>query len=220
MTVCLISASGGWNVLAPMPEGWVALPRAFYQRHPTVVAPALLNKVLVRDDGRALRIVEVEAYAGHEDPAAHSYRGQTPRNATMFGPPGHLYVYFTYGMHWGSNAVCGDGMGVLLRAGEPLTGLDAMRHARPAARRDRDLASGPGRLSQAMGITRALDGADLVTADRGMSIVSDGTPPPEAPVIGPRIGISKAIDFPWRWHVPDHAHVSVRGPRPARPRKE
>ena len=191
-----------------------ALPRKFYDRHPTLVAPELLNKVLVRDDGRALRIVEVEAYAGHEDPAAHSFRGQTPRNATMFGPPGHLYVYFTYGMHWGSNAVCGNGMGVLLRAGEPIQGLQAMLQARPAAKRDRDVASGPGKLSQAMGITRELDGADLVTGGRGVRIVDDGTPPPTDPVVSPRIGISKAMDFPWRWHVPDHAHLSIRSPRP------
>ncbi|MCR6627260.1 MAG: DNA-3-methyladenine glycosylase [Pseudoxanthomonas sp.] len=193
---------------------WAALPRKFYDRHPTLVAPELLNKVLVRDDGRALRIVEVEAYAGHEDPAAHSFRGQTARNATMFGPPGRLYVYFTYGMHWGSNAVCGNGMGVLLRAGEPIQGLQAMLQARPAAKRDRDVASGPGKLTQAMGITREQDGSDLVTGDRGILIVSDGTPPPSAPFTGPRIGISKAVEFPWRWHVPHHAHVSVRPPRP------
>ena len=192
---------------------WMVLPREFYRRHPALVAPELLNKILLRDDGRAARIVEVEAYAGSEDPAAHSYRGMTARNATMFGEPGHLYVYFTYGMHWGSNAVCGEageGVGVLLRAAEPLQGLEAMRLARPKARHNRDLASGPGKLSQAFGITRDLDGADLVSADRGVSIVDDGTPPPSSPAIGPRIGISRATDFPWRWHVPDHAHVSVR----------
>lgn len=192
---------------------WTVLPRDFYRRHPTLVAPELLNKILVREDGRAGRIVEVEAYAGSEDPAAHTYRGKTARNATMFGEAGHLYVYFTYGMHWGSNAVCGEagvGAGVLLRAMEPLEGLDAMRKARTAAKRDRDLASGPGKLSQAMGITRALDGADLVTADRGIAIVSDGTPPPLNPAVGPRIGISRAVDFAWRWHVPNHGHVSGR----------
>nr|WP_225540460.1 DNA-3-methyladenine glycosylase [Xanthomonas sp. XNM01] len=193
------------------------LPRAFFQRHPTQVAPDLLNKLLVRDDGRAARIVEVEAYAGSQDPAAHSYRGQTPRTATMFGEAGHLYVYFTYGMHWGSNAVCGpvgEGWGVLLRAAEPVAGIEAMRAARPAARRDRDLASGPGRLSQAFGITRAFDGADIVTGDRGLRIVDDGTPPPAEPVVGPRIGISKAADLPWRWHVPGHLHVSrVQSPK-------
>lgn len=195
---------------------WATLPRSFYQRHPTEVAPALLNKLLVRDDGRAGRIVEVEAYAGSEDPAAHSFRGQTPRTATMFGEAGHLYVYFSYGMHWGSNAVCGEmgqGWGVLLRALEPVHGLALIREARPAIRHDRDLASGPGRLSQAMGITKALDGADLVRNDRGVRIVSDAMAPPTEPGVGPRIGISKAVDFPWRWHVPGHAHVSGRSAR-------
>ena len=200
------------------PDGSV-LPRAFYQRHPVLVAPELLNKVLVHADGRAARIVEVEAYAGHEDPAAHTYRGRTARNATMFGEAGHLYVYFTYGMHWGSNAVCGEegeGLGVLLRAAEPLEGLEAMRLARPAARRDIDLASGPGKLSQAFGITRAFDGADLVEAASGITIVSDGVPPPAEPVVGARIGISRAIDFPWRWHVADNPHVSRTRSGPAR----
>ena len=196
-----------------LPPQWSVLPRAFYRRHPTMVAPELLNKVLLRADGRAARIVEVEAYAGSEDPAAHSYRGMTARNATMFGEPGHLYVYFTYGMHWGSNAVCGEvgeGVGVLLRAAEPLLGLDAMRQARPKAKRDRDLASGPGKLSQAFGITGAMDGADLVGANGGIVLADDGTAPPRDPVVGPRIGISRAMDFPWRWHVADHLHVSVR----------
>ncbi|WP_369968739.1 DNA-3-methyladenine glycosylase [Stenotrophomonas rhizophila] len=195
---------------------WATLPRTFYQRHPTEVAPTLLNKLLVRDDGRAGRIVEVEAYAGSEDPAAHSFRGRTPRTATMFGEAGHLYVYFSYGMHWGSNAVCGEvgqGWGVLLRALEPVQGLALIREARPAIRHDRDLASGPGRLSQAMGITKALDGADLVRNDRGVRIVSDAMAPPTEPGVGPRIGISKAVDFPWRWHVPGHAHVSGRSTR-------
>jgi DNA-3-methyladenine glycosylase len=187
------------------------LPRAFYSRDPRVVAPELLNKILLRDDGRAGRIVEVEAYAGAEDPAAHSYRGKTARNATMFGPGGHLYVYFTYGMHWCANAVCGqagEGVGVLLRAMEPLDGIELMREARRFPARTRDIASGPGRLAQAMGIDRRFDGADLVTMERGITIVSDGTPPPEHPIAGPRIGIRHAVEHPWRWHVPEHAHVS------------
>ncbi len=196
-----------------MPEGMSVLPREFYRRHPTLVAPELLNKLLLRADGRCARIVEVEAYAGSEDPAAHSYRGKTARNATMFGPPGHLYVYFTYGMHWGSNAVCGEvdeGVGVLLRAAQPLDGLDLMHRARPAAKRLIDLANGPGKLSQAFGINREFDGADLVSGDHGIRIVSDGTPPPASPAIGPRVGISKAVDLPWRWSVPGHPSVSRR----------
>jgi DNA-3-methyladenine glycosylase len=189
---------------------WKPLPRRFYLRHPVEVAPELLNKLLVRDDGRAGRIVEVEAYSGADDPAAHSFRGKTARNATMFGDGGHMYVYFTYGMHWCANAVCGKGQGwgVLLRAIEPVAGVELMREARGHPAQDRDLGSGPGRLGQAMGIARALDGADLVKGDRGVWIVSDGLAPPDEPAVGPRVGISHAVEQPWRWHVPAHAHVS------------
>ncbi|TYT23858.1 DNA-3-methyladenine glycosylase [Luteimonas viscosa] len=193
------------------------LPRSFYLRHPAVVAPELLNKVLVRADGRAGRIVEVEAYAGSEDPAAHSHRGPTLRNASMFGPGGHLYVYLNYGIHWCANAVCGEvgeGHGILLRAIEPVAGVDLMRQARGGPAKERDIGSGPGRLGQAMGITRALDGADLVTGDAGLWIVCDGVLPPANPVVGPRVGISRAVDLPWRWSVPANAHVSKGRPRP------
>ena len=187
------------------------LQRSFYQRDSRVVAPDLLNKILVATDGRSGRIVEVEAYCGALDAAAHSYRGKTPRNATMFGPVGFMYVYFIYGMHWCCNAVCGDvheGSAVLLRALEPLTGIEKMHSARPGARRDRDLCSGPGKLTRAMGIARAQDGADLVTGDRGFTIVSDGVAPPSNPIGCKRIGITRAADHPWRWYVAESEHVS------------
>ncbi len=190
------------------------VPRAFYARDPRAVAPELLNKILVVGDGRAGRIVETEAYAGAEDAAAHTFRGKTDRNATMFGPGGHMYVYFTYGLHYCCNAVCGEvgeGVGVLIRALEPVAGLDRMREARPKARRDSDLCNGPGKVTQALGIDRRHDGADLVEGDQGILIVDDGTAPPRDPVATPRIGIRHAAEHPWRWHVPAHRHVS-KGP--------
>jgi DNA-3-methyladenine glycosylase len=175
------------------------------------VAPELLNKVLVAGVRRG-RIVEVEAYAGGEDPASHAYRGRTTRTATMFGPPGHLYVYFSYGMHWCANAVCGeDGVGsaVLLRALAPLAGLDAMRALRPAARRDRDLCSGPARLCQAFGITRQHDGADLTVRTRDFPwIGDDGIAPPDVAGVSVRVGITKGAEHPWRWFVPGDVNIS------------
>lgn len=188
-----------------------ALARDFYQRDPRVVAKQLLNKVLLRTDGRSGRIVEVEAYCGSKDAAAHAYRGKTTRNATMFGPAGHLYAYFSYGMHWSCNAVCGDvdeGVGVLLRALEPVTGLDAMRAARTPGRRDRDLCRGPACLCQALGINGDFNGADLVTGSHGLTIVDDGKSPPVRPVVTKRVGISRATDELWRWHVADNPCVS------------
>jgi DNA-3-methyladenine glycosylase len=189
------------------------LPRSFYRRDPREVAPDLLNKVLASADGRRARIVETEAYCGPIDAAAHTFRGQTARNAVMFGKPGLLYVYFTYGMHFCCNAVCGEegeGVAVLLRAAEPLAGLALMRESRPAARRDRELCSGPARLCQAFGIARAQDGADLVTGTSGFSIVDDGTPPPEEPIVTTRVGIRHAAEEPWRWYVAGNPHVSKR----------
>ncbi len=186
------------------------LSRAFYRRDPRTVAPELLGKVLVHGP-TAARIVEVEAYCGGEDPGSHTYRGPTRRNATMFGPPGGLYVYFTYGMHWCANAVCGqpgDGVAVLLRAGVPLEGLELMHTRRPAAHRDRDLCRGPARLCQALGIDGTYDGTDLVTADRGVALVDDGTPPPDDPANGVRIGLTNGAELPWRWWVAGDPHVS------------
>jgi DNA-3-methyladenine glycosylase len=176
------------------------------------VAPRLLGAVL-RHDEVACRITEVEAYDGPGDPGSHAYRGPTARNAIMFGPPAHLYVYFTYGMHYCCNAVCGEegeGVAVLLRAAEPLAGLALMREARPAAKRDRDLCSGPARLCQAFGIGRAQDGVDLVTGMGGLSIVDDGVAPPEDPMVTTRVGIRHAAEEPWRWYVPGNPNVSRR----------
>jgi DNA-3-methyladenine glycosylase len=189
------------------------LARRFYRRDSRLVAPELLNKVLVHG-GRAGRIVEVEAYAGGEDPASHAFRGETPRNATMFGNAGHLYVYFTYGMHWCANAVCGDdgeGTAVLLRALAPVAGVEEMWRDRPRARRESDLASGPAKLCQALGIDGTYDGADLVANDRGVAIYDDGLAPPAHPGVSPRIGISVAVDEPWRWYVPGDRNLSRPG---------
>lgn len=185
------------------------LPRSFYRRDPLVVAPELLGKVLVHG-ARAGRIVEVEAYRGTDDPASHAYRGPTPRTEVMFGPPGHLYVYFSYGMHWCANAVTsqpGDAGAVLLRALEPLRGIEAMQAARPAARRRVDLANGPAKLCQALGIDGSSDGTDLV-AGAGVRILDDGVAPPAVPVTGPRVGISVGLDRSWRFSVPGDAHRS------------
>jgi DNA-3-methyladenine glycosylase len=186
------------------------LPRSFYRRDPLVVAPELLNKVLRCHDGRAGRIVEVEAYRRADDPAAHSYRGKTPRNAVMFGPVGHMYVYFTYGMHWCSNVVCGaegEGSAVLIRALQPIAGLDLVHAARPLAKNDRQLCNGPACLTQAMSITKLQDGVDLVAGET-YALFDDGVPPPEQPVQTTRIGISKAADYPWRWYVADSVYIS------------
>ncbi len=133
----------------------------------------------------------------------------------MFGPAGHLYVYFTYGMHWCANTVCGEvdeGVGVLIRALEPLTGLERMRAMRPRSQRDRDLCSGPARLAQAMSITGARTTASviLVGGRSGFAIVDDGCPPSSSMRTGPRIGITRGKDAHWRWYVPESVHVSKR----------
>jgi DNA-3-methyladenine glycosylase len=194
--------------------------RAELQGDPVTTAQWLLNKVLSRGD-RAGRIVEVEAYHGADDAASHAYRGRTPRTAVMFGPPGYLYVYFTYGMHWCANVVCGpdgEAAAVLIRALEPLTGVEEMWEARPAARLERDLCNGPAKLCQALGITGADSGADLLTRPRrsdpaapGAGLVrlqDDGTPPPRRPGRGTRIGIRVATEKRWRFWVPGSPSVS------------
>jgi len=178
--------------------------RSVLDRDSPDVARLLLNKVL-RVGPCAGRIVEVEAYRS-DDPASHSFRGRTKRTEVMFGPAGRLYVYFVYGMHWCANVVTGaegDGQAVLLRALAPIDGLDVMASRR--GRTDR-LAEGPATLCQALGIDGSFNGVDLCAVDAAapapIGLYDDGVPPPSVPVIGPRIGITKAVDVPWRFRVP------------------
>jgi len=196
--------------------------RALVEGDPVAVAPRLLGKILARSDsthvlGRAGRIVEVEAYGGAEDPASHAFGGQTARNRSMFGPPGYLYVYRSYGVHWCANVVCwptGRPGAVLVRSVAPVIGEDAMYRARPAARSPRELAGGPGRLCQALGIDGGHDGLDLLDLDSPVLLLDDGAGSPAIEQSG-RIGITRGTQHPWRWCVSGDPHVS-RG-RPSKP---
>ncbi len=164
---------------------------------------------------RSGRIVEVEAYQGADDPASHAFRGPTPRNGVMFGPAGRLYVYRSYGIHWCANVVCGpvDEPGaVLIRAVEPLRGIEAMWGDRPKARREVDLASGPGKLCAALGIGGHHDGVDLLARSSPARLLTGEPLPPDRVARGPRIGISKATERPWRFAEDANPHVSR--PRP------
>jgi len=192
------------------------LPRSFFARPPTVVAPELLGRVLVRvlPDGThlAARLVEVEAYR-EDDPASHSYRGPTARNRVMFGRPGHLYVYFTYGMHFCGNVVTGldgEGSAVLLRAAEPLEGLETMA-ARRRLSAPRLLCSGPARLAQAFGIGRAEDGVDLVL-DPSLFLLSGEPLPARAIARSTRVGVRVGADRRWRFYERGSPFVSPGRP--------
>jgi DNA-3-methyladenine glycosylase len=196
------------------------LPRSFYARDALALARDLIGCVFWRDtpEGRvALRLIETEAYRGTLDPGSHGYRGPTPRTRTMYGPPGRLYVYFTYGMHWCANIVCaspGVCEAVLLRAGEPVSGIDLMRRRRPGISDDRLLAAGPARLAQALGIGRSDDGASLLrggpfgcgadapTGDYRAGQISQTT----------RIGLApgRGDELPWRFVVAGHPYASRR----------
>ena len=173
------------------------------------VAPRLLGQVIVSEAGGgrvAVRLSEEEAYAGvGEDPGSHAHRGRTPRNDTMFGRPGLLYVYFTYGMHWCANVVVGaegEASAVLLRAGEVIEGIDHARRRRPAAARDRDLARGPARLAAALGLDGTLDGTDLLDPASPVRLVAGPSVPAALVVAGPRTGVSgDGSGTPWRFHV-------------------
>lgn len=194
------------------------LLRGFYDRDPRCVCRELLGKVLVRRERSqvlAARIVEVEAYLGEDDPAAHSFAGRTLRNAVLFGPPGYAYVYFIYGNHYCLNVSClADGVpgGVLFRALEPLAGVEKMTRSRNVTiqtpRDLRKLTSGPGRLAEAFGITRERDnGKDLTSASSGLFIVDDGYRVPHV-LTTARIGITKAAGLPLRYLIAGNEFVS------------
>jgi DNA-3-methyladenine glycosylase len=206
------------------------LPRSFFDRPVLTVAADLLGRTLVHDSATGpieLRLTEVEAYDGANDPGSHAYRGKTARNATMFGPPGHLYVYFTYGMYWCANLVCGPpgtASGVLLRAGEITAGTALARARRTTSRKDTDLASGPARLATALGLDRTQDGLDVCgpgdDARPSPIRVLHGTPPARTAIrTGPRTGVGGGgAAQPWRFHIAGDPTVSpYRAHQPRKP---
>ncbi|MFF4083205.1 DNA-3-methyladenine glycosylase [Streptomyces sp. NPDC001777] len=201
------------------------LTRDFFDRPVLEVAPDLLGRTLVRATPEGpieLRLTEVEAYAGEVDPGSHAFRGRTARNSVMFGPPGHAYVYFTYGMWHCLNLVCGPegrASGVLLRAGDIQVGAELTRERRASARNDKELAKGPARLATALGIDRALNGTDAIAHPGAQLSVLHGTPPPDDQVRnGPRTGVGgDGATHPWRFWIdgdptvsPYRAHVPRR----------
>ena len=196
------------------------MPRTFYERDALTVARDLIGCVFVHRTSRGdigVRLVETEAYRGRLDPGSHGYRGLTPRTEVMFGPPGRLYVYFTYGMHWCANIVCGrDGEceAVLIRAGEPVMGIDQMRANRPGITKDHLLAAGPARLAQALGIDKRHNGASLLRGGDFYGAEDDGTDELRLGPVAqtPRIGLSpgRGDDIPWRFVVTGHPHASRR----------
>jgi DNA-3-methyladenine glycosylase len=197
--------------------------RALLERPSVEVAPLLLGAV-ISSRGVSVRLTEVEAYLGEEDPGSHAFRGETKRNQVMYGAAGHLYTYFTYGMHVCANVVCsptGSSSAVLLRAGEVVEGIEIARLRRTTSKSDADLARGPARLVVALGITLADGGADLERGDITLRLAG----PPVAYEQGPRTGVSGAggtLDYPWRYWIPGDQTVSPykasapkKGPRSA-----
>jgi len=205
------------------------LPREFLNRPAPEVAPGLLGCVLEHESPEglvAVRLTEVEAYNGEGDAASHAARGRTARNAVMYGPPGHAYVYFTYGMHFCVNVVCmtpGTASAVLMRAGAVIAGEELARRRRPVKGPPRDLARGPARLCQALGIDRALDGADFCDPASPVRLRARiGSVAENAICTGPRVGVSAAATVPWRFWLDGEPSVSVYRPwvprrRPERP---
>ncbi len=225
----------------PLDTAGEVVPPAFFDRAVLTVAPDLLGRVIAHTTCEgvvAVRLTEVEAYDGERDPGSHAYRGPTPRNAVMFGPPGHLYVYFTYGMHWCANAVCGPSgwaSAVLLRAGEVVEGVDLARRRREERRQrqsrgpvagggvrrpvaDHELARGPARLTTALGLDGTYNGADVCAAAAPVCLRA-GWPPTSGEVRGgPRTGVGGAgAALPWRFFLDGERSVSPY--RPAVPRR-
>lgn len=192
------------------------LPRSFFERPSVEVAPELLGRLLTHtthDGSITLRITEVEAYAGvGVDAASHTFRGRTKRNEVMFGDPGHLYVYFTYGMHWCANIVShesGVAGAVLLRAGEVVHGQELAQHRRPSSKRQVDLASGPARLTTALGIHKEHDGLDVLAPSGPFALTAGDRVHDNHIVSGPRVGIrGDSAEWPWRFWLADDPTVS------------
>jgi DNA-3-methyladenine glycosylase len=199
------------------------IPREFFAADALAVAPRLLGCLLrhrTTSGSVTVRLTEVEAYLGERDPGSHAYRGRTPRNAVMFGPPGHVYVYFTYGMHYCMNLVCspeGTASAVLLRAGEVVAGLALARSRRPGIP-DRDLARGPARLTLALGIDKTHNGVDACDPDSCLSLEFGDPIPEEMICCGPRVGVTAAADVPWRFWIRGEPTVSAYRPHVRRRR--
>lgn len=213
----------------PSEDGWSGtwpLDRDALAVDPVVLARGLLGRVLESrtDDGVVrIRLAEVEAYRGLDDPASHCYRGRTPRNEVMWGPPGHLYVYFVYGMHFCANIVGltdGEPGAVLLRAGEVLTGRELARRRRPTARGGGAVAKGPAVLTSLLGLDRAHNGTDLTDPDSPVRLLDVPPVPEDAVRVGPRVGVAAAKDVPWRFWIDGSPAVSTyrRHARRTRPR--
>ena len=203
-----------------MPDQLVGLlPREFLNRPAPEVAPGLLGCVLEHESPEglvAVELTEVEAYNGEEDPASHAYRGRTARNVVMYGPPGHAYVYFTYGMHFCVNVSCmppGTASAILIRAGQVIAGEELARRRRPVQGPARDLARGPARLCQALGIDRTLNGADFCDPASPLRLRNRICPVAENAIrTGPRVGVSAAATVPWRFWLDGEPSVSVYRP--------
>jgi DNA-3-methyladenine glycosylase len=208
----------------PAPGPTPQLTHSFFERPVLEVAPDLLG-AHVSHRGVTIRLTEVEAYDGPNDPGSHAYRGLTPRTGVMFGPPGGLYVYFSYGMHWCANLVCGSegtASAVLMRAGEVVEGIEVARERRGGVV-DRDLARGPARLAQALGLSREHNGLDVTAPAGPFAVLAAPQPAPVLVRSGPRVGVSGAggdgAQYPWRFWLDGDPTVSAyRGAKPRRPR--